>query len=129
MVRVNACKMIIDAHQCSVDDGGCKRTLHWFNGDIYVISHVYCSETAANYPINVIGLFEKISDSDDADHLVSLSLSKSQLQSVTSIIKMSLFRHLRYVRVEQNGSCRLTRVGSTSSMGHLFICLMRKSSQ
>ena len=54
-------------------------------------SHVSCSKTAANYPIDVIGLFEKISDSDDADHLVWLKLCNSQPKSVISPLHMSLF--------------------------------------
>ena len=88
MVRVNACKVIIDFLSTMA---GVNAPLHWFNGNM-LFSHVSCSKTAANYLIDVISLFKKISDSDDVDHLVSLNLCKSQPRSLTSPLRMSLFK-------------------------------------
>ena len=56
MVRVNACKMIIDALSTMA---GVNAPLHWLNGDIHIFSNDSCSETAANCPITAIGLFEE----------------------------------------------------------------------
>ena len=53
-----------------------------------LFSHISYSKTAANYPIDIIGLFKKISNSDDVDHLLSLRQYKSR--SVAYPLQMSL---------------------------------------